>query len=149
MGWLHINAPRTLHNVTSAVVAQRTSGLSPSLRFLIIREHLYVRIHEDARQPCLPGEPLVFGDHGDLVEVVVVFAAEELDLLPGHVEGVANHRAQVEQQIQFAGGFQFVQGLLFEGLEVGDGKFAEDGHVDQVLGLFDGDHFIFLLSLKP
>ena len=87
----------------SAVVAQRSLGLNPSLRFLVIRKHAYIRIHEDPRQPGLPGDPLVAGDDGDLVEVVVVLAAEEFDLFPRHVHGVVDHGAQVEQQVDGAG----------------------------------------------
>ena len=92
----------------SGVVARRSLGLNPGPRFRVIGKHTYIRIHEDARQPRLPGEPLVVGDHGDLAEVVVVFAAEEFDLFPSHVDGVADHRAQVEQQVDRAGRFQFV-----------------------------------------
>ena len=89
----------------SVVVAQRSLGLYPSTRFSVIRKRPYIRIHEDARQPCLPGDPLVVCDHGDLAEVVVVFAAEEFDLFPGHIDGVTNHGAQVEQQVHCTGCF--------------------------------------------
>ena len=96
----------------------------------------------------MPGDPLVVGDHGYFVEVVVVFAAEELDLFPGNIQRVIDHRAQVEQQVDRAGRFQFVQGLFLERLEVGEGEFAEHGDVDEVFGLFDGDHFVYLVVLK-
>lgn len=132
----------------SAVVARRSLGLNPSLRFFIIRKHLYVGVNEDARQPCLPSEPLIVGDHGYFSEVVVVFAAEEFDLFPSHVHGVADHRAQVKQQVHRAGGFELVYRLLFECLEIGDGKFTEHGDVDEVFGLFDGDHILLSIVLE-
>ncbi len=31
----------------SGVVAQKSSGLHPSLRFTVIRKHAYIRIYED------------------------------------------------------------------------------------------------------
>ena len=112
----------------------------PGQRLIVIIEHLNVGIDEDARQPGLPGEPLVGGDHGDLAEVVIVFAAEEFDFLPRDIHGVVDHSAQVEQHVYRAGGFQFVQRLLFKQLEIGKGEFADDGNVDEVVGLFDGNH---------
>ena len=59
--------------------------LNPSLRFLVIRKHAYIGVYKDARQPCLPSDPLVAGDDGDLAEIMVVFAAEEFDFFPGHI----------------------------------------------------------------
>ena len=35
--------------------------------------------------------------------------------------------------------------LLFEGLEVGKGEFSKHGDVNEVRGLFDGDHLTFSL----
>ena len=55
---------------------------------------------------------------------------------------VADHAAQVEQQVDFAGRFEFVQRVLFELFEIGDGEFAHDGDVDEVAAFFDGDHFL-------
>ena len=116
-------------------------SLDPGQRFIVIPEYLDVGIDEDARQPGLPGEPLIVGDHGDLAEVVVVLLAEEFDLFPGYVDGVVDHCAQIEQQVDLSGCFQLVKGLFLERLEVVEGEFAEDGNVEQVVGLFDGDHF--------
>ena len=38
---------------------------------------------------------------------------------------------------------EFVQRVFFELFEIGDGEFAHDGDVDEVLVFLDGDHVRF------
>jgi hypothetical protein len=94
-------------------------------------------------QPGNPDHPFVTGHHGDLAEVVAMLA-RELDLLPGHIQGVAHHVAQIQQQIHAAHELDVVLHLLLEFLVIRQREFAHDGNGNQLALRFDGNHFSLL-----
>lgn len=116
--------------------------LRPTLSFSVFPKHPNIRIHEQARQPRLPRQPLVIGDDGDLIEIMVVCAAEEFDLFPRDIRRVVDHAAQVEYQVGLVAALEFVQRVFFELLEIGEGEVTHDGDVDEVGLVFDGDHLL-------
>jgi hypothetical protein len=87
----------------------------------------------------LQADPLVVGEDRDAVEIVLVLA-RELQFLPGDVDAVRQHVAQVEQHVDPALETDAVTHRLLEFAIVIERELAQHGDGDLIVVDCDADH---------